>query len=433
MILFRLLTAFAALTIAQACTPKQEICCIEYIPSTTLASINIIDRNGISETISSKERLKKFEEVDWLSPQSYQKVLRVYTRDNVGDIHAYITSYYENGLPKQYLEVVNARAKGTYLEWHENGGLKLKATVIGGDADLTAEAQKTWLFDGVSEVWNDCGTLEAHFCYVQGVLEGNSLYYHTNGKIWKQVPFSQGNISGTYVIYLDSGKLLQSIEYLEGKKNGQSLRCWPSENLSSEECFYQDQLTTGKYWDIKGNLICEVIDGNGTRAVFGKDAVVELQQIQGGILEGEMRAIGPNGETVRLWHLHRGLKHGEEIEYYPASYCHEHPKPQISIHWWEGKIQGLTRTWYPNGVQESQREMSGNKKNGILTAWYTDGSIMLMEEYDQDKLVRGEYYKKGDRIPVSEVRDGTGTATLFDNDGHLIHRVSYIKGIIHRS
>lgn len=427
------MTALIIATITQGCTPKQEICCVEYVPSTTLASINIIDRNGISETISSKERLKKYEEVDWLSTQPYQKVLRVYTRDSLGDIHAYITSYYENGLPKQYLEVVNARAKGTYLEWHENGAPKLKAIVIGGEADLTSEAQKTWLFDGISEVWNDCGNIEAHFSYSQGQLEGRSLYYHANGKIWKEVPFCQGEISGTYLVYLDTGKILQSIEYCEGKKNGQSLRYWPSGELSANECFSQDQLISGKYWDNKGQLISEVIEGNGTRAVFGKDAVVELQQIQQGILEGEMRAIGPNGETVRLWHLHYGLKHGEEIEYYPIKYCHEPLKPQISINWWEGKIQGVTRTWYPNGVQESQREMSGNKKNGILTAWYTDGSLMLMEEYDQDKLIRGEYYKKGDRIPVSEVRDGTGTATLFDSEGHLIHRVNYIKSVVHRT
>lgn len=419
-----------AATIPQSCAPKEDPCYIEYVPSTTLTSINIIDRNGISETVSSKERLKKYQEVDWLSPQPFEKVLRVYSRDSISDIHAYITSYYENGLPKQYLEVVNARAKGSYREWHENGVKKLEATVIGGEADLTTEAQKTWLFEGLSEVWDDCGNPEARFSYSNGTLEGNSLYYHRNGNVWKSVPFCQGVIQGLFVIYLDNGDVFQTTEFQQGKKQGASLRYWPCGNLSSEENFCQDELLSGRYWDIKGNLICEVVDGCGTRAVFGKESVIELQEIKHGAIDGEIRALGSSGEVVRLWHVSNGLKHGEEIEYYPISYCREPLKPQLSINWWEGKIQGLTKTWYSNGVQESQREMSGNRKNGFLTAWYTDGTIMLMEEYDQDKLVRGEYYKKGDRVPVSEVKNGTGTATLFDNEGHLIHRVNYVKSAV---
>lgn len=412
------------------CSARREVCYIEYIPSTTLTSINIIDRNGISETVSSKERLKKYQEVDWLSPQPFEKVLRVYTRDSIGEIHAYITSYYENGLVKQYLEVVNARAKGIYQEWHENGAKKLEATVLGGDADLTTDSQKTWLFEGTSEVWDDCGNLEAHFCYSNGALEGHSYYYHRCGSIWKSIPFCQGLIDGTYFVYLENGQLFHSSEYVQGKKSGTSLRYWMNSALASEEFFCENEILSGRYWDCKGNLICEVIDGNGTRAVFGKESVVELQEIRHGNLEGEVRSLGAKGEVVRLFHTVNGLKHGEEIEYYPISYSREPLRPQISINWWEGKIQGVTKTWFPNGVQESQREMSGNKKNGFLTAWYTDGAIMLMEEYDQDKIVRGQYYKKGDRIPVSEIKNGTGTATLYDSEGHLIQRVNYIKGAI---
>lgn len=419
-----------AVMIPQACAPKKDSCYIEYVPSSTLASVNIIDRNGVSETISSKERLKKYQEVDWLSPQPFEKVLRVYTRDSIGDIHAYVTSYYENGLPKQYLEVVNARAKGSYREWHENGVKKLEATVIGGEADLTAEAQKTWLFDGESKVWDDCGNPEACFCYANGTLEGNSLYFHKNGAVWKSVPFYQGMIQGLFVIYLDNGDVFQTTEFQLGKKSGSSLRYWTCGNLSTEERFCDDELLSARYWNKKGDLICEVVEGCGTRAVFGKEAVIEYQEIKRGVIDGEIQSFGSNGELVRLWHVSNGLKHGEETEYYPVNYCREQLKPQITINWWEGKIQGLTKTWYPNGVQESQREMSGNKKNGFLTAWYQDGTIMLMEEYDQDKLLRGEYYKKGDRIPVSEVKNGTGTATLYDNEGHLIHRVNYVKGAL---
>ncbi len=425
----RLCAAFAIAFMLQACTPK-ECCYVDYIPPTCMSSINIIDRNGMSETISSKDRLKKYEDVDWLSTQPYQKVLRVYIRDSIGDIHAYITSYYENGLPKQYLEVVNARAKGTYLEWHENGIRKLKATVIGGEADLTEESQKTWLFSGLSEVWSEGDALEAQFNYLNGLLEGDSLYFHANGQVWKRVSFCQGNMHGQFLIYLDNCQLFQSTTYVEGKKNGVSHRYWPAGNLAFEEIYCNDLLQSGSYWDSCGNLICQVKDWNGTKAIFGKETVMELQDISKGVVEGKVKFLGTQGEVLRICHVKDDLKHGEEIEFYRTNLGQGTPKPQISIQWWEGKIQGVTKSWYSNGVQESQREMSGNKKNGVLTAWYQDGALMLMEEYDQDKLVRGEYYKKGDRIPVSEVKDGTGTAMLYDSEGYLLYRVNYVKGII---
>ncbi len=103
-------------------------------PPPVLTSINIIDRNGMSETISTEDRMKRYEHVDFLTEQPYQKVLRIYSRDQHGDIRAFVTSYHPNGHPKQYLEIVNNRAHGSYREWHSNGTLKLETYVIGGEA-----------------------------------------------------------------------------------------------------------------------------------------------------------------------------------------------------------------------------------------------------------------------------------------------------------
>jgi antitoxin component YwqK of YwqJK toxin-antitoxin module len=96
--------------------------------------------------------------------------------------------------------------------------------------------------------------------------------------------------------------------------------------------------------------------------------------------------------------------------------------------WYEGKIQGLVKTWYPNGIQESQREMSNNMKNGIATAWYRDGNMMLLEEYRQDRLLRGEYYSPAERYPISTIKEGSGIATLYNADGTFLQRVTYRNG-----
>jgi antitoxin component YwqK of YwqJK toxin-antitoxin module len=100
----------------------------------------------------------------------------------------------------------------------------------------------------------------------------------------------------------------------------------------------------------------------------------------------------------------------------------------VSINWYQGKIQGLVKTYYPDGSIESQKEMANNKKNGLFSAWYRDGGVMMMEEYDQGKLVRGEYYAQGSKLPLSTIQNGKGIATIHDAEGHFVRKINYLNG-----
>ena len=74
--------------------------------------------------------------------------------------------------------------------------------------------------------------------------------------------------------------------------------------------------------------------------------------------------------------------------------------------------------------------MANNKRNGVCTAWYRDGSLMFVEEYELDRLRKGEYYKKGSFKPESLVLDGCGTATMYDAEGQFVRRLSYYNGTV---
>lgn len=389
-----------------------------------LSSINIIDRNGFSETISLSDRLKNFEEIDFLCSQPYQKVLRVYGQEGTGDVFSYITSYYPNGQTQQYLEVVNGRACGSYKEWHSNGQLKAEAFVIGGEADITPSAIRSWLFDGLNRAWNEDGVLLAEIVYEKGVLEGISNYYHANGAIWKTEPYCHGALEGTVEVFLQNGQLLQTMSYSQGFKHGNSFRYWELDVIAADEQFHSDLLVSAVYFDNKGCKISEIINGCGSRAIFGKSGVAELQEYRQGKQEGEVRLFNGGGQLVSVFHTKNDLKHGlEKIYYEGAAVTKEITK--LSVNWVDGIMQGLIKTWYPEGTIESQREMSSNVKNGLLTAWYKNGSIMLIEEYERDKLIKGEYYRKDEKIPVSRVIQGKGIATLFDADGNYLRKINY--------
>ena len=388
-----------------------------------LASINIIDRNGLTETVTSSDRLKQYQGVDFLESQPYRKVLRVYSKDSQGNMCAVITSYHPNGQPKQYLECLSSRAYGTYREWHPNGTLKLETTVIGGIADLNTAAENSWLFDGCSYAWDENCNLIAEIYYEKGELEGLSIYYHPDGAVWKTVPFHKGELEGTFTIYRADGQPLQTTEYLNGQKHGYAYRYWDPNHISSQELHHVGSLISGHYYSREEKLVAQIDDGNGYRAVFGKDTLCELHEYHNGFPEGKIKIFAKDESLAREYYIKNGLKRGEEIEYYAGT-----AQPKLSINWYDGKIQGVVKTWYPNGVHESQREMSHNKKNGIFTAWYRDGSLMLIEEYDQDNLLKGEYYKKEYKTPVSQVADGKGTVTLFDDEGNFLKKITYQNG-----
>ena len=148
-----------------------------------------------------------------------------------------------------------------------------------------------------------------------------------------------------------------------------------------------------------------------------------------GTIEGEIKSFNSHGSLIRLYHTKDRVQHGEEIVYYETpSFLPSTLTPKLSINWYEGKIQGLTKTWYPDGKKESQREMSSNEKHGLLMAWYQNGNLMMVEEYDRDKLTRGEYFKKGDKFPATQINEGEGTATMFDPEGNFVRKITYSQG-----
>lgn len=422
----KLLLGISLLFVFHACSPMGFFA---YFPSEELTSINIIDQNGISETYSNADRLRQYENVDFLGNQPYQKVMRVYGKDDQGNSRALITSYHPNGQIRQYLEVVNNRALGAYKEWYETGRKKLNAYIVGGVADINTAAEKTWLFEGIARAWDENECLQAEIKYAKGLLQGESRYYHPNGKIWKKMYYHDNKLEGNFEIYLDNEDILQTTCYREGKKQGLSKRYWNPNQIAAEEHYVNDLLNSAKYYDKNGKEISSIADGNGCRVTFNKDTIFEMQQYQNGILEGEVKVFDENENLMGMYHMQNQLKHGEEIEYYPPQFFNQHPQSMLSIQWYEGKIQGVCKTWYRNGKLESQREMSNNKKNGICLAYYNDGNLMLIEEYEMGKLLKGKYFKKGDKRPVSEVSEGNGLVTMYDPEGNYLNKYTYAKGV----
>ena len=79
---------------------------------------------------------------------------------------------------------MNGKFEGEWLEYHENGQLKIKRN------------------------------------YKDGKLEGESLWYHKNGQLESKGNFKEDEKEGEWLHYRSNGKLWRKYYYKEGKKDG---------------------------------------------------------------------------------------------------------------------------------------------------------------------------------------------------------------------
>jgi antitoxin component YwqK of YwqJK toxin-antitoxin module len=386
-----------------------------------LLRVNIVDHSNLSETITSPERLKELAKRNFLEPQPYRKVARVYARDKEGSAHSIISSYYENGQIRQYLECINGRACGIYEEWHSNGQKKLLAHVLAGQADIDEKALTTWAFDGECTAWDDQGATTATFTYQHGTLNGPSATFYSTGEKASVASYEDGVKEGKEIIYSKSGEILGELSFHNGVRHGPAFGRYENGADNWKEEYSEDHLSQGAYFAQDGTQVSSVVNGEGLRSIFDDDRLISQEEVHQGLPEGWTTSFDANGLVDRKYQVKDGKKNGIEIRYYPGT-----TQEKLSVEWHNGMIHGTVKTWYPNGTLESQREMSQNVKQGMATAWYPDGSLQLVEEYADDKLVRGRYHRKGDSAPVSTIEKGNGIATLFDSSGTIIEKVTYL-------
>lgn len=396
-----------------------------------LSCIQITDRHGITETISSSEKLLRLASTDFTKPQPYHQVIQIFKKNSEGKTPGAIIIYYPNGQIAQYLETQDGRAMGKYRAWYNDGQLKIEATIIGGTADLSVESQKNWLFDGLSSAWDEKGNLIAKIPYEKGVLHGEALYYYKDLSLKKSVLYEKGVVEGKMVEYNKQQEIIQESYYHNDKKQGKSIRYWKAHHPQYIEEYIKGKLYQGKYFDISNRLIATIENGEGKKAIFKKKYLKKILSYHQGKLDGKVEVFTKQGELKRIYHKKNNHKQGEETLFYLRKELPEHietMQPKLTLYWDQEAINGTVKTWYVNGQIESQKQITNNIKNGSSSGWYRNGKVMFIEEYQMGRLISGSYFSSTQSYPISTVSDGFGIATIYDGDGIFIRKVTYYHG-----
>jgi antitoxin component YwqK of YwqJK toxin-antitoxin module len=254
-------------------------------------------------------------------------------------------------------------------------------------------------------------------------LHGLSLYFYPNGQIEKEIPFTQNELQGEARTFSQQGNLLSKTNYQSGLKQGKSFGYWVGTNICWEEDYQGGLLQEGIYYSTLGEIISKIQQGNGFQCLFKNGFLETMAEYRQGKAEGLIKQLSPQGKLRSSHQIKNGKKQGEELFYYEDNVF-----PKLSINWEGDVISGLVKTWYSDGAIESQREFSNNQKMGPALSWYQSGELMSVEEYEEDRLIKGDYFKRKQKEPVSSVVKGNGFATLFDGQGTLLRKVQYVKG-----
>jgi antitoxin component YwqK of YwqJK toxin-antitoxin module len=393
-----------------------------------LTSLVLEDHHGLHEKVTARDRLTNYQKLNWLTPQPYRKVVRTYARGRDGAVGSFITTYHPTGQLKQYLQIVDGRAQGCFCEWYADGALKIASTLVGGPPEIGEEAAEHYLFDGVTEAFHGDGQLAARLPYSAGQLEGVATYYHPDGSPREVITYEQGVRHGPYRRYGVDGALREERCYVQGLLDGPSVGRDSTGSVLFEEVHERGLLREGCYRHPDAG----VTQGCGKRLVWSEEGTTELIDYRNGQPWGNVEVRDARGRLLRSFHVEGEQKHGPETLYYPPHHfatAEADPIPRLQLEWCHDELQGEVRTWYPSGMLESQREMAGNSISGLSMVWYEEGALMLVEEYRDNLLLKGEYFEPGSACPISQVRQGTGTATLFDGQGHVTARVAYLDGL----
>ncbi len=397
----------------------------------TLVCLQMVSQNGLSEMINDPEKLEELKRVDFFNSQPYKQIVRTYAKNQEGKTPSFLTTYHENGSLWQYLEIVDGRAVGTYKEWFPSGEIKVEASVCSGEANLSPFGQKGWSFDGVCKVWSEDKVLLASISYEKGSLEGKSIYYHPQGSLKREAFYKRGELEGDFSEYREDGTLISQGFYQKGLLQGTSISYFHSKEPSSLEHYHKGNIQKAVYYDKTGAIISQIEEGSGFKIKYEKDLPHQKIQYEKGVPKGKITIFNKVGEEIGYYFIENGEKQGEELYFYTKEETEEKKEkfPKFSFQWEKGVLQGISKTWYPNGQIASQKKLFRNKKEGAYCVWYYTGELMYLEEYENDLLSSGKYYKKGENTPFCEVIKGEGEAAFFEEKtGFLLKKVQYSSG-----
>ncbi len=104
-----------------------------------------------------------------------------------------------------------------------------------------------------------------------------------------------------------------------------------------------------------------------------------------------------------------GLVYHENKPFTGTSMTHyTNGNPSVSIHYFNGKKQGLYRKWFEEGTLSFESAYVDGKKEGIAKSWWRNGNLRTESNYKQGvpQGLQLQWYKSGAKFKRLQLVDG---------------------------
>jgi hypothetical protein len=126
---------------------------------------------------------------------------------------------------------------GSLVERYPGGALKSRSRLIDG------------LLNGISEGWYTNGQVEVVENFKAGVSEGKRSKWYPNGTLLSETTIHAGEHDGTFRRWHENGQLAEQVEMKHGQPDGLSLAYYPSGNLKARTRMENGKLVEQKFWN----------------------------------------------------------------------------------------------------------------------------------------------------------------------------------------
>ena len=125
---------------------------------------------------------------------------------------------------------------GSMIERRPDGTLQARSSLSNG------------LLEGLSEGWHTNGQRQVLESFHAGVSDGLRTKWHPNGQKLSEATIKSGKIEGLFRRWDETGALSEEITMRDGKPDGRSRAFYPSGSLKAEARMQQGNLIEQHFW-----------------------------------------------------------------------------------------------------------------------------------------------------------------------------------------
>ena len=125
---------------------------------------------------------------------------------------------------------------GLLLDTYDDGTVKSRSAVSNG------------VLNGLSEGWHTNGQQQVEEYFVAGISQGLRTKWHSNGQKLSEVNIMAGKLEGTFRSWHENGEPAEEVWLKDGLPTGRSKACCPSGFLKSQVTLRNGLVVTQKFW-----------------------------------------------------------------------------------------------------------------------------------------------------------------------------------------